>query len=49
MIKRLIYFFYDFLVEVIDKEVIMFDVIMGNGNDIVFLVKSFKKVYVFDI
>ncbi|HFE9464160.1 TPA: class I SAM-dependent methyltransferase [Streptococcus agalactiae] len=49
MIKRPIHLSHDFLAEVIDKEAITLDATMGNGNDTVFLAKSSKKVYAFDI
>lgn len=40
--KRLFEMVYDFLVEVVIKEDIVVDVIMGNGYDMIFLVKLVK-------
>ncbi|MDY4761360.1 class I SAM-dependent methyltransferase [Streptococcus thoraltensis] len=47
--KRPLEFSHDFLREVLDSQSVALDATMGNGNDTVFLAKSAKKVYAFDI
>jgi Putative rRNA methylase. len=49
MIKRPIELSHDFLSQVLDKNSIAIDAIMGNGNDTVFLSHLAKKVYAFDV
>lgn len=49
MIKRPIQLSHDFLAEVLNKDSIVVDATMGNGNDTAFLAALAKKVYAFDI
>ena len=49
MIKRPIHLSHDFLAEVLDKDSIVVDATMGNGNDTAFLAGLAKAVYAFDV